>query len=668
MKLWGKFLVGVFAFIVMAGCNKHSESLNKEWESIDDKNVVYMNVNLQLPASPGTRSVTGEEGGTESGTETGQDYENRVSSLLLVLAEKDYTYIAHGLAGALAVKNDGLVSATAAITQTALASYYDKKTGNNRGASLPQGAEKIYVFAYCNPPKDLLDVFDKRDENNPTAWMDAFCEVVGKNYEAGDDEIGATDGTNRSIWAKGNFLMSSAEIVEVEIPHTFDEWLVKYAEINSPLEFTKVVPVERSVARFDFKDGSPANTLPNTYIIDKVIGQSGGALRVQLVRMALVNMSKNFYYLRRISNHPNGYGEPVICGVEKRNNHVVDVDAAKKHKYSDIKGQTPDELELGKYFNFLLFNGDGTIDEGSRYYWNNWNINAVLGNDGDVLGEGNNWTGADGATDKSGYHIWRYVTENTVSNDEYQANAVSTGIVFKGKLLINENDESVNETLRMAVNGKYKVPDNLKGKVYVYSVDGVDYPILYQYMGSLFVGWNNQVKGYSEEKPGSAIYAAVHDKVEEGKSADELYQELVAIANDENSSKVAVETALGKFRKAATKQGFTLYQASDDTQDYNPDQQKEETYGPGYYFYYYYWNRHNNNGRNGVMGPMEFAVVRNNVYKLSVTEIHSLGHPRISDNDPEKPTPDTPDEVGKLYFTVDVKVLPWTVRVNNIIF
>lgn len=69
-----------------------------------------------------------------------------------------------------------------------------------------------------------------------------------------------------------------------------------------------------------------------------------------------------------------------------------------------------------------------------------------------------------------------------------------------------------------------------------------------------------------------------------------------------------------------------------------------------------------------MMGPMEFAVVRNNVYKLSVTEIHSLGHPRISGNDPDEPTPETPDEVGKLYFTVDVKVLPWTVRVNNIVF
>ena len=95
---------------------------------------------------------------------------------------------------------------------------------------------------------------------------------------------------------------------------------------------------------------------------------------------------------------------------------------------------------------------------------------------------------------------------------------------------------------------------------------------------------------------------------------------------------------------------------------------QKEGEGPGFYFYYFYWNRHNDNGRNGGMGPMEFAVVRNNVYKLSVTRISQLGHPRISSNDPDKPTPDKPDEDGKLYFTVNVEVLPWTVRVNNIIF
>ena len=68
------------------------------------------------------------------------------------------------------------------------------------------------------------------------------------------------------------------------------------------------------------------------------------------------------------------------------------------------------------------------------------------------------------------------------------------------------------------------------------------------------------------------------------------------------------------------------------------------------------------------MGPMEFAVVRNNVYKLSVTGIHAVRHPRISENDPDKPTPITPDEYTKLYLTVQCRVLPWVVRVNNIVF
>ena len=58
--------------------------------------------------------------------------------------------------------------------------------------------------------------------------------------------------------------------------------------------------------------------------------------------------------------------------------------------------------------------------------------------------------------------------------------------------------------------------------------------------------------------------------------------------------------------------------------------------GVGYYFYYYYWNRHNDNELSATMGPMEFAVVRNNVYKLAVTGIAKLGHPRISGTTPTR--------------------------------
>lgn len=87
-----------------------------------------------------------------------------------------------------------------------------------------------------------------------------------------------------------------------------------------------------------------------------------------------------------------------------------------------------------------------------------------------------------------------------------------------------------------------------------------------------------------------------------------------------------------------------------------------------YYTYYYYWNRHNDNLQPTVMGDMEFAVVRNNVYKLCVDSIAKLGHPDENGSDPDPVDPTDPDESGEYYFKVTAKVLPWVVRVNHIEF
>ena len=103
---------------------------------------------------------------------------------------------------------------------------------------------------------------------------------------------------------------------------------------------------------------------------------------------------------------------------------------------------------------------------------------------------------------------------------------------------------------------------------------------------------------------------------------------------------------------AAAAAGFTGYSAVDGK----------------YYTYYYYWNRHNDNLDPYKMGIMEYAVVRNNVYKLCVDSISTFGHPNPTDPDPDPVKPDDPDESVNYYFTVTVKVLPWTVRINNIEF
>ncbi len=68
------------------------------------------------------------------------------------------------------------------------------------------------------------------------------------------------------------------------------------------------------------------------------------------------------------------------------------------------------------------------------------------------------------------------------------------------------------------------------------------------------------------------------------------------------------------------------------------------------------------------MGPMEFAVVRNNVYKISVDRIRRIGHPRRTENDPDPQNPETPDEESDVYLDVQVTTLPWVVRRNSIEF
>lgn len=119
-----------------------------------------------------------------------------------------------------------------------------------------------------------------------------------------------------------------------------------------------------------------------------------------------------------------------------------------------------------------------------------------------------------------------------------------------------------------------------------------------------------------------------------------------------------------EFKRIATSEGveFTIYQSSKEVDA------KGQVIAKGYYCYYYYWNRHNDNNNATTMGAMEFGVVRNNVYKLAVTDISRLGHPRISENDPDPEDPDKPDEEGKIYFKLSIEVLPWVVRVNNIEF
>lgn len=244
-----------------------------------------------------------------------------------------------------------------------------------------------------------------------------------------------------------------------------------------------------------------------------------------------------------------------------------------------------------------------------------WKSKTKAGFDAQLEAPANwSWTSLSSLTADDNYNdnykIWCYAKENTVPSIDAQKHDVSTGVVFKAEITAGEDARA--EVKAALTSGK---------RIYVF---------------------NNKLYG---------TWADVKTAAVAGTDAN--------LQAAYNQAAAGLEADAEPAAAAAAAAGFTGYSAD----------------GGKYYTYYYYWNRHNDNLKPYDMGIMEFAVVRNNVYKLCVESISKFGHPtpptdptHPTDPDPDPVKPDDPDESVNYYFTVTVKVLPWTVRINNIEF
>jgi hypothetical protein len=77
------------------------------------------------------------------------------------------------------------------------------------------------------------------------------------------------------------------------------------------------------------------------------------------------------------------------------------------------------------------------------------------------------------------------------------------------------------------------------------------------------------------------------------------------------------------------------------------------------YCYYWYYIKHLDNYDDNELGVMEYSIVRNNVYKLKVTDIYGIGDYYGFED------PDDPVEPYKYYIKVDLEIKPWIVRDNT---
>ncbi len=558
----------ILAFMALAGlcaCSSDDVLLSSSDDiATADKDAVYFKFDLSF--ADVTRSETNTPDGSEYGTsssgqEYGQTTENAVNSLTVALVDPT----SGSTIATEYVKNPDKIG-----TDTYVVSFEKKEITSYAG-------EEVNVYIYCNHE------------------VEEFVE--GEIYNTAEVEP----------WKDNAFYMSNAISHSETLPET-DE-MNSHNTVSNPIDLG-VVRVERSVARFDYKDGaSNASTAPYTY---PITWDDAGGLIAQLVlsEVALINMSSNFYAFRHMAETDassvagSEYADLnniTILNAEKSNNWVIDTDASDKKDYDGAIGLTDT-------FTYLW-------DAPSTWEWAEL-TSLSTDDDNDTWDSGN----------EQNYHIWRYATENTIPSVEAQKNGITTGVVFKAEL-VNLSDGSV----------KFG-GDNGEGRVYVYE-------------NTLYESWE------------AVVEAANADPIDYDTSLRDAYREVMDAWTGDVDDFDEYDTAV---TAAMAKAGFT---------GYSPDENGK------YYVYYYYWNQHNNNASDGTMGIMEYAVVRNNVYKLSVTDITGFGHPTPPageddpngpdpnpDPDPDPVTPDNPDETQDVYLKVDVEILPWVVRENNITF
>lgn len=555
MKSFSKLMFAALLATGFWACSDEVDVPDNGGTETTDK--VYMSFDLQLPTA--TRSATDATGTTNSDatpdSEEGTDAENAVSSMCVVLATKDNS-------------NNFTQAATSNLLKPQSTDNPDGYTGSGDGPyiatfeedalNIPEGTS-VTVFVVCNPSVDATG-------NPDVSNLFTKTGTVAEN----DKELTST------IAKAHNFLMTNAKATTtITMPSTA---VLNASTKSNPIDLGEV-QVERVAARFDYKDGSPATTEPHTYPIENT------GVNVVLTDIALMNLSKNYYYLRRVSprssTNANQYTADsyTIAGTELNNNFVVDTDAADKLSEKDLS------------VNYFYHVGSKDAINPTSTSFDYKTLSDLSTDD--------KWTGADG------YKVWRYATENTMPSVNSQLHKYTTGVIFKGKLTETTTDE----------NSKL--------------LDGTN--AVYVFGNKLYGSWA-KVKAAATSTNADASLKAAYESIANGDTAPD--------------------------KSDAANVGFTVYEPTDDGV---------------YNVYYYYWNRHNDNATSNdkketEMGIMEYAVVRNNVYKLSVTDINLFGHPADPEGDPDPEDPEDPDEEKITYLRVSVRVLPWVVRVNNIEF
>lgn len=562
----------------MSGCSQDDLGGGPD-ESSGAKAVSYVRLDFAMPSEPAERAVsrpmdnpTGGEGG--DGSETGQTSENTVTDAV-----------------AFFFQDTGGANAPAATSVTPV--YFPHLTATSGPGNGGQGTGIDAVYTTGSTPTELLNgTYQVLVVANP--GTERWWETQGLTLGQVRDHI------QRAAWQETDgqysaFVMSSASDARLELNSN---------PADEPA--TTTVSVERLAARVDYAAEEESFTCTDPAYTGATVEITGAAI--------VNDFTAGSYLLKRVTGGTDNLGSWTYLGEETADeatgaatNYVLDPLTADKTSNNStfVLDGTTYSSRADLYGTYLP---SGSQDP------NDW---AALVTEGARLS--GQWGGRD----------WRragYTLENVTRADE-SGRAYSTAVVFKA-------------TFHPAGLNKYRD-------------------------GATFFAWGAQLYPSMEDVM-AAAYGAAWTDIQSAMAAATTWDEVREVANrlldndpsgydDYINGPLATDYAQGDLDDAehatlawtyymSHVTGYTATQENG-VWSVHVDQISETTtreylarFGIRTYedatCYYTWFVRHANDGDDETNGPMEYAIVRNNVYKLLVTGIYSLGDDVPGESEP----------------------------------
>ena len=691
-KIYG--FLGAVAILSMVACSKDDID-GPNAPDAGTKGDFFMTMNISHKES--TRTSTPNQG-----YEVGKDFENKISSALLILAKPDATTGYKIFATSGKIGTGGFVDGG---TSTPGIGDSGNHTGDkDDNGSIKDNAEgagglesvhtNTYKASFTFNRKTLQDDLtvdvvssDPQDQSHPNATKkqtyyifvvaNPTDDIVNKAVANADvQQVFAMAANNKQYWSDDNFLMSSADVAI----HTIYDDEIALGTHTTKAEAYNLgsVFVQRAMSRFDL-NVSDDHLVFQENPTSQESGQSTlPGVKVTFDAVALVNMAKSANLFKTMALKQANLGQKTILFGDERQSQFADYWVFTPNQYTTESGTS-----TYSFYNPLFTDGSVTFTGESLTGTTLENATKLNGTavsfeslfEGE---EGASWTSMEtiksnfedntfeheghNPSTLSGYRIWRYAMENTNPDETcYQKNGNSTGVVYRAKLENNNGGTAIptdgsdiyaynNVILGNAARLKDFATNPIRTG---YTEDEEE---VYQNVKTIY---NAAVKAKLIENRKPAQEGKEWDFDTDGYKEDATWKE----TKKEDGTFEIVYGELSDLDEYLVQEGFNIYDAKNIAPTGSAAQYV-------YYCYYTYWNRHNDNGSDmrTIMGIMEFATVRNNVYKLSVNKVLRLGHPGKPENDPDTPDPDDPDEKDEFWLEVDCEILPWEVRINEVEF